>query len=83
METTNKPSQGTPLENYERFSHLALQDEIIARRFITFGKICRMAGVPKNEIDIILRNEIGLSGRAFIRALKRGYRNKKEQSYCD
>lgn len=58
-----------PEESYKRFAAL-VEEEIYLRRGGSFGKLCRMAGVRENDMDKMLKSEIGLGGKAFVRALR-------------
>ncbi|MBR1872890.1 MAG: hypothetical protein IJ795_06770 [Bacteroidales bacterium] len=52
---------------YEIFVRMIVEDRIYLDRRVSFPLICRWIGADRDELDALVREELGFSGRALLR----------------
>lgn len=55
---------------YARLADLLLEERIHFDPDLRFRDICRLAGADPEEMDRLLREEVGLSGEALVMAIR-------------
>ena len=61
---------------YEIFGRMMTEDKLYLSRRITFRRICRWLGVPRRNLDLRIRQELGMGGQELMRR----YRGNDERS---
>ena len=61
---------------YEIFGRMMTEDKLYLSRRITFRRICRWLGVPRRNLDLMIRQELGMGGQELMRR----YRGDDERS---
>ena len=68
-------------ENYAVFERLVDEEMIYLTPDYGFGRVCRMLGVARAEMDALLERELGLDGDALFASLRAALPERLERKY--
>ena len=68
-------------ENYAVFERLVDEEMIYLAPDYGFGRVCRMLGVARAEMDALLERELGLEGDALFASLRAALPERLERKY--
>lgn len=78
----NDTDMRTIEENYRLLERLVDEENIFLDPEFSFGRVCRLLGARRGEMDGKLKAEIGLEGDEFFSALREGFPDHLERKYC-
>ena len=68
-------------ENYALLERLVDEERIYLDPSYTFGRVCRLLGARREEMDALLTAELGLGGEALFKALRAAFPERLERKY--
>ena len=68
-------------ENYELLEKLVDEEMIYLAPEYDFGRVCRLLGAPRAEMDSLLECELGLDGDALFASLRASLPGRLERKY--
>ena len=68
-------------ENYELLEKLVDEEMIYLAPEYDFGRVCRLLGAPRAEMDALLERELGLDGAALFASLRAALPGRLERKY--
>ena len=68
-------------ENYELLEKLVDDEMIYLAPEYDFGRVCRLLGAPRAEMDALLERELGLDGAALFASLRAALPERLERKY--
>ena len=77
----NDTDMRTIEENYRLLERLVDEENIFLDPEFSFGRVCRLLGARRGEMDGKLKAEIGLEGDEFFSALREGFPDHLERKY--
>ena len=77
----NDTDMRTIEENYRLLERLVDEENIFLDPDFTFGRVCRLLGARRGEMDGRLKAEIGLEGEELFSALRAGFPGHLERKY--
>jgi len=69
----NDTDMRTIEESYSLLEQLVNEENIFLDPRFSFAMVCRMIGVGKDDLDAVLRKEVGLDGDGLFSALRAGF----------
>ena len=68
-------------DNYALLERLVDEERIYLDPSFPFGRVCRLLGVRREEMDELLTAELGLGGDALFEALRAAFPERLESKY--
>ncbi len=68
-------------ESYRLLETLVSVEKVYLDPCFTFGRVCRMLGVPRAEMDALLESELGLDGASLFASLRAALPERLERKY--
>ena len=77
----NDTDMRTIEENYRLLEQLVDEENIFLDPAFSFGRVCRLLGAVREEMDAKLKAEVGLAGEELFSALRAGFPEHLERKY--
>ena len=77
----NDTEMRTIEDNYALLERLVDEERIYLDPAFPFGRVCRLLGVRREEMDALLMAELGLGGEALFEALRAAFPERLERKY--
>jgi len=79
--TENDTDMKTTHECYRLLEILVDDEKVYLDPSFTFGRVCRMLGAPRAELDALLESELGLDGASLFASLRAALPERLERKY--
>ena len=71
----------TMYESYAVLEQLVNEERIYLDPAFSFGRVCRMLGVPRAGMDALLETELGMDGDSLFASLRAALPGRLERKY--